>query len=153
MKQRFLEINTGRKKIKSKHWNFEAMCLVDDNRASGKTSPFSMCLDSVFYLFDDIDENIIKKLGNEKLRELCLNVFVWYYQDITECSNALKSMSYTKNDNSRLRQLYRELFKAWGILPDRLEIQKPKHIFYLLLDNTQTDKTEIPSQMQVFYGM
>jgi len=45
------------------------------------------------------------------------------------------------------------MFKAWGILPDRLENQKPKHMFYLLLDNTQTEKSEIPSQMQVFYGM
>lgn len=154
MKRRFLEINKGKKKIKSKQWNFEAMCLVDDKRDSGNMNPFSMCMDSVLYLFDDVYESIIKGLGHKKLQELCFTVFLWYQQDIMECHKALKTLSVVSaNKDSKLRELYRELFKAWGILPDRLEIQKPKHIFYLLLDNTQTDKTEIHSQMQVFYGM
>lgn len=154
MKRRFLEINKGKRKIKSKQWNFEAMCLVDDNRDTGQLSPFNMCMDSVLYLFEDVDENIIKGLGHKKLQELCITVFLWYQQDVMECHKALKSTSVIPYRNeSRLRELYRELFKAWGILPDRLENQKPKHIFYLLLDNTQTEKSEIPSQMQVFYGM
>ena len=117
-------------------------------------NPFNMCMDSVLYLFDDTDESVISGLGHKKLQELCFTVFTWYQQDIMECRKALNSLSVVSaNKNSKLRELYRELFKAWGILPDRLEIQKPKHIFYLLLDNTQTEKTEIPSQMQVFYGM
>lgn len=154
MKRRFLEINKGKKKIKSKQWNFEAMCLVDDKRNSGKTNPFSMCMDSVFYLFDDVDENVITELGHDKLQELCFTVFMWYHQDIMECHKALKKLTVVSvNNDSKLRELYRELFKAWGILPDRLETQNPKHIFYLLLDNTQTEKSEIPSQMQVFYGI
>ena len=79
---------------------------------------------------------------------------MWYQHDVMECHKALKSLTIIPNRNeSKLRELYRELFKAWGILPDRLENQKPKHIFYLLLDNTQTEKVEIPSQMQVFYGV
>lgn len=79
---------------------------------------------------------------------------MWYQHDVMECHKALKALTIIPNRNeSKLRELYRELFKAWGILPDRLEIQKPKHIFYLLLDNTQTEENEIPSQMQVFYGM
>lgn len=154
MKHRFLEINKGKKKIKSKQWNFEAMCLVDDKRDTENMNPFNMCMDSVLYLFDDTDESVISGLGHKKLQELCFTVFTWYQQDIMECRKALNSLSVVSaNKNSKLRELYRELFKAWGILPDRLEIQKPKHIFYLLLDNTQTEKTEIPSQMQVFYGM
>ena len=126
------------------------MCLVDDNREKGNL--FEICIDCILYLFDELDESYIMHLGADKLYKLCIDVFSWYNYDVMRCQKNMNVI--TPSDKpARLRELYRELFVNCGILPDRLEMQKPEMLFYALMNGQKKETADIPPQLRTLYGM
>ena len=86
MEQRVLTINHGKKKIISKPWDFEAMCLVDDEKRKGKAGALRSGAEAVYYLFEGTEatEEVLKKLNPSALGKLCLQINRWYMSDLAE---------------------------------------------------------------------
>ena len=149
MEQRVLVIKIGRGKIISKPWNFEAMCLCDDNRGSQLGT---MTLGAVYYLFEGTGatEEFLGKIGKKVIFDLCRKVQVWYYKDLLEAvdKNVPKK---TENKDTRLRTIYKKAFEAFGILPKDLALCSPKDVFYILKEEEKP--IDIPREFQKLYGM
>ena len=151
MKYRFLYIKKGRKKVRSNAFDFEAMCLIDDNREKS-CGIVKKAYDSLVYMFEgtDITEEDIQKLPAEELTMMCTKLFVQYYNTLIAYSG---SGSGGGDKNAMLRSIYSSVFRAWGILPSELARQNPEQLLYVL-QNTDNDVTkDIPKNSQIFYGM
>ena len=66
----------------SKPWDFEAMCLVDDNRMV--QNDVQRCADAVYYLFEGtkITNEYLEGMSYDRLCELCEQVRDWYVEDV-----------------------------------------------------------------------
>lgn len=83
----------NKKKIVSKPFDFEAMCLVNDAHNRGeKTGPLNICREAVDYMFEGTDatQDVINSLDVEVRTGLCLKVWNFYIEAL--------SLSKSKND-------------------------------------------------------
>ena len=141
-----LNFKKGRKTIKSKPWCFEAMCLVDDNRC---INVMDMCGKAVEYLFEDSDVTLKEISDSGNLLPLCLEVFKWYI-DVMHVASA-KGGGTSAND-TRLRDVYKALFEAWGILPSAVAAQDPKLLLQMFIQS-EDNPDGISPGLGVLYGM
>ncbi len=156
MEQRVLYIKIGRGKIISKPWDFEALCLVDDNRTEN-TSILRICIDAVYYLFEGTKatNEYLHSLSAEKIIQLCADVWEWYLHDMAEATKGHKKANHENVDSDyKLRNIYYEIFKAWGRLPDEIGRQKPSNVFYLLKQAANADSDEMSeADIRAYYGL
>lgn len=83
--QNTLSITIGKEKIVSKPWDFEALCMVQENqlnpdiRGIGKT-----CGGAVDHLFEGTKatQEVLDANPTEKMK-LCQKVWAWYIEDMT----------------------------------------------------------------------
>ena len=93
--QRVLEIKKDDQTIISKEWDFEAMCIVDDVRASNpEAGKLRMTNDAIHYLFTGTNatNEVIKGLTVEDHATLALKVFNWYLNDIDKALKNVQSL-------------------------------------------------------------
>lgn len=85
MEQRVLSLEVDGNKIISKPWDFEAMCLVDDERNEGKGN-LSMAKNAVAYLFEGTDatEEVLNSAPPATLATFCQKVCNWYVSDMSQ---------------------------------------------------------------------
>lgn len=149
--QRVLVIKMGKGKIISKPWDFEAMCLVDDNRKEGAGTG---ALEAVYYLFEGTKatNEYLTNLPRKTVLGLCNQVWLWYLDDVTQL---LKAGSGNAGEKAtKLRDLYRLIFQAWGRLPDEIGRQRPRDVFELLTEpETDFSISDLPPESQAFYGL
>lgn len=152
--QKVLIIKIGKGKIISKPWDFEALCLVDDKRKL-QGGVITRCMDAVTYLFEGTKatNEFLDGLGYKRLGDLCIQVWLWYMEDIQRLVNIQKNAPQ-KGGEGCLRDLYTSMFKAWGILGSELGKQKPEHIFMLLKpEKEENTMDDIPEASRCFYGL
>lgn len=79
MEQKVLYIKSGREKIVSKPWDFEAMCLIDDTKRSG-AGMIRAGMSAVYYLFTGTKatNDVIDGLADAKKAELAMRAYGWY---------------------------------------------------------------------------
>ena len=156
MEQSVLTIKIGRGKIISKHWDFEALCLIDDNIE--KNGVIAKCINSVSYLFEGTSatDEYLLSLSPKRIYELCETVWGWYIRDILTLKIE-KSDSDKSKGKTKLRDMYADIFKTWGTLPDEIGRQRPRNVFHLLsnLGEKEPDADELisnlPETSKVFY--
>ncbi len=85
MEQRVLCLEVEGKKIVSKHWDFEAMCMVDDARKDSK-GDLAMAKDAVAYLFEGTEatEEVLNSASPVELATFCQKVCGWYVEDMSQ---------------------------------------------------------------------
>lgn len=90
MEQKVLYIKSGREKIVSKPWDFEAMCIVDDAKRTG-AGTIRAGMAAVYYLFSGTKAtgDVIDGLPDAKKAELAMRVYAWYTDDTAK---ALKNL-------------------------------------------------------------
>ena len=157
-KQKVLIIKIGRGKVNSKPWDFEAMCLVDDNRMA--QNDVQRCIDAVYYLFEGtkITNEYLESMSYDRLRELCEQVRDWYVEDVLKLLKIQKNTDKKQAKNNKgLRGIYTSFFNAWGILGDAIARQRPEHIFALLEENESAAVDnmidELSPEVRAMYGM
>ena len=158
MEQSVLYIKIGRGKIISKHWDFEALCLIDDNIE--KNGIIAKCINSVSYLFEGTSatDEFLLSLPPKRIYEMCSTVWSWYLRDILTLQ-ADKKEPRKKKGEIRLRDMYADIFQAWGTLPDEIGRQRPRCVFHLLshLGDKEPDVDELIGNMspenRMFYGL
>ena len=156
----YIEKTIKRKKtaVRSKQFCFEAMCLIDDMRDSGK-GVIGMAADALFYLFagTDITDSDLKALPPEQLTMLCTKLFLWYREELLCAAGYAGNREQTQNGDFKLRDIYRKAFAAWGTLPSELEKQPPRLLLFALsgepTENTQQLDSDIDPQAKIFYGL
>ena len=141
--ERYLTINKGKKKIRSKRWCFEAMCLLDDGRVKGNF--YEGAISAVMYLFAD-NEDAVAGCGAKKIVGMIHTLLEWFRSDISTFSGGNGN-----GENHSLREIYRMLFSAWGVLPDAVERQDPKLLFTAI--SGAEEKPEIPDSVKALYGI
>lgn len=133
------------KTIKSAPWCFEAMCLVDDNRCDNIVK---MCSKAVEYLFESEDITLSELTASGRLLFFCLDVFKQYQNDI----NIISVPGTSSGNSSRLRDVYKMLFDAWGILPSDAAIQEPR-IFLQMLTQKDDSTAATSTSVDLLYGL
>jgi hypothetical protein len=155
MEHKFLYIKKGRKKVRSRRFDFEAMCLIDDNRDMD-CGVVKKSLNSLFYMFEgtDITDEDIKKLKHEELTVLCAKLFLWYREILMTAAENAK-VKGEGNGNTKLRTLYQKLFAAFGTLPGNVAIQPPELILFALSseDEKKQDVSEMSAEVKMLYGL
>lgn len=132
--------------IRSAPWCFEAMCLVDDNRYAKNV--VKMCSNAVEYLFKSEDVTLSELTASGNLLFFCLDVFRQYQNDIN-----IISVPGTSGDKSAcLRDVYKLLFDAWGILPSAVAVQEPR-IFLGMLAQNDDNTSASSSSIDLLYGL
>lgn len=156
MEQRVLTIKIGRGKIISKPWDFEALCLVDDKRAEN-ASILKICTDAVYYLFEGTKatNEFLKRLSFETISKLCNEVWIWYVSDMSEATKEhKKGRGESKDGDYKLRNMYYEIFKAWGRLPDEIGRQRPYNVFYVINHAANEDSNAMSEDdIRSYYGL
>lgn len=149
MEIRTLIIRAGRGKIISKPWDFEAMCLIDDNL--DKAGVVNICMDSLCYLFEGTTATpeTFSKMSYERLQEMCEKLFSWFVSDIKSIPAGQQA---NPNHNAKLRDIYKAVFKAWGTLPREIGLQRPKNLFKLL-EEEEPDLADLPMEVRALYGL
>ncbi len=147
--QRVLCFRINKKFIVSKPWDFEAMCLIDDQRENGIN--IEACKDALYYLFEgtEVTDEVIEKIPPDIMFSMLKKLFIWYLSDV-KLITGKSSNTHQKNSGVKLRDIYREMFKAWGILPSEIGKNAPKDIFGIL---SSENKAEIPSELKELYGI
>lgn len=155
MEHKFLYIKKGRKKVRSKRFDFEAMCLIDDNRDMD-CGIVKKALNCLSYMFEgtDITDEDIKKLKYEELTVLCAKLFLWYREILLSVTENCKAKA-EGNENTKLRTLYQKLFSAFGTLPAEISVQPPELILYALSsgDEKEQDAPEMSAEVKLLYGL
>lgn len=148
--QRVLQIKWGRGKIISKPWDFEAMCLVDDNRGGGE---IKMCIEAVYYLFEgtSMTNDRLRKISAETLSALCRTVWIWYVSDAAEMIKYTESMPKEQGGVVTMRDIYAQMFKAWGKLPHEVALCRPHDLFAVI--GSKTNENAIPPEAGALYGL
>lgn len=154
--QKVLIIKIGKGKIISKPWSFEALCMVDDRRASNSGGGvMRCCLGAVQFLFEGTKatDEFLMGLGHARLNDLCKQVWLWYMEDVQRLIEIQKDAPQS-GEKGRIRDLYTSMFKAWGILGEELGRQRPEHIFMLLEPEKEENMLDnIPKASRCFYGL
>ncbi len=83
--QKTLTITVDKKKITSKPFDFEAMCLINDTHNDEKAKgPLSMCRDAVDYLFEGVaTQEVINALDLNTRTKLCITLWGMYIDALT----------------------------------------------------------------------
>ncbi len=84
--QRTLTITVNKKKIISKPFDFETMCIINDAHNDEKAKgPLSMCRDAVDYMFEGTEaaQEVISSLSVEEHTRLCLTLWRMYMETLT----------------------------------------------------------------------
>lgn len=79
--QKTLSITVNKKKIVSKPFDFETMCIVNDaHNDEKKNGPLNMCRDAVDYMFEGTEatQDVINNLDIGTRSNLCLEVWKMY---------------------------------------------------------------------------
>lgn len=84
-KQQVLTVKIDDNTIVSKPFDFEALCLVDDERFSGGGAT-RQGYAAVSYLFEGtaVTESVLQNLSNQKRVAMARQVYKWYVEEITE---------------------------------------------------------------------
>ena len=86
-----LELEKDGKKITSKPFDFEAMCLIDDVRYSGqKAGVLRLGIEAVSHLFEGtgISDKDIENLSPAERARLSETVWKWYTEALSAPKNA-----------------------------------------------------------------
>lgn len=80
--QMTLSVNIGNKKIISKPFDFEAMCIIDDARFGDRAGTLNLCRNVVPYLFDGTEatEEELKKFPPDVMTRLCKKIWEIYVE-------------------------------------------------------------------------
>lgn len=135
-------VNIGGKAVKSKSWDFETMCIIDDARSSGF---IKACSDAARYLFEDTVVDV-DKLEYGALLNLCCCILEKFREEISFC----RTSGNAGSGNGKLRDIYKVLFENWGILPKELARQEPRALFSVL---TGDSKVDIQPGVRALYGL
>lgn len=83
MEQRVLCLEVDGKKIVSKPWDFEAMCIVDDARGKAR-GDLSLTKDAVAYLFEGTEAtaSVLNTVPPAEIATFCKKVCAWYISDM-----------------------------------------------------------------------
>ncbi|MCC8160122.1 MAG: hypothetical protein LIO53_02185 [Oscillospiraceae bacterium] len=84
--QKALEITVDKKKIISKPFDFEAMCIINDaHNDESKKGPLNMCRDAVDYMFEGTDatQSVIDSLDIGEHARLCTDLWKMYIDAFT----------------------------------------------------------------------
>ncbi|MGN0150223.1 MAG: hypothetical protein ACI4C7_08260 [Clostridia bacterium] len=79
--QKTLSIEVNKKKIVSKPFDFETMCIINDaHNDKEKRGPLNMCRDAVDYMFEGTEatQDIINGLDVATRTRLCISLWDFY---------------------------------------------------------------------------
>lgn len=155
--QKVLTLNIENKKVISKPWCFEALCLISDNNDSESVS-LKAYIEVVQYLFEgtEVTDDIILALPIQKLQELTDTLNRWYMEDMMWLLQIKKEIPKNESNiaGGSLRDIYNSIFRAWGTMPSEVAKQPPMFIFNLLKsDDSNVTKESLPSDLRALYGM
>ena len=90
VEQRVLTIKVGEEKTVSKPWDFEAMCIVDDERTRRENENskgiYRTAKNAVYYLFEGtaVTTDVLDQAPNATLMAMCRKVYGWFADDVAE---------------------------------------------------------------------
>ena len=155
--QRVLILEIENKKVISKPWCFEALCLINENDNNEKSS-LKAYIDAVLYLFEGTPaaNDVILKLPADKLQGFVNMLNKWYIEDMMELVKLKDEIPKSENgmQGGNLRDIYNSVFRAWGTMPSEIAKQPPMSIFNLLKgEGDSVTKECLPGDLKALYGM
>ena len=143
----FITVEQNGRKIKSRAWCFEAMCLIDDKR---DRNVYEACIGAADYLFDGRAD--LSECGYETELRVCAELFEQYKKDVYESAKMPNRPSGGESRHiTHLRELYSVLFELWGIMPSDVARQEPRLLFAAL--TPRDAEPQISAGVKSLYGL